>query len=95
MLHPQLGTTCRLFMRAFPEYRVLPFAGAIITTARHTPRIAGVARYAPTKDCETEFYRTLRPLGGAPLAPQHAFGLRRKAHKESMRKVVLCFDTPS
>ena len=30
----QLGTTCRLFMRVFPEYGVLPFSDAIITTAR-------------------------------------------------------------
>ncbi len=29
------------------------------------------------------------------VGAQHAFGLRRKAHNESMRKEVLCFDTPS
>ena len=29
------------------------------------------------------------------VGAQHAFGLRRKAHNESMRKVVLCFDTLS
>ena len=49
------GATCRLFVRAFPEYGVLPFVGAIITIARHTPRIAGVARYTPTGDREDVF----------------------------------------
>ena len=49
------GATCRLFVREFPEYGVLPFVGAISTIARHTPRVAGVARYTPTGDREDVF----------------------------------------
>ena len=40
----QLGTMCRLFVRAFPEYGVLPFVGVTITTARHCRELQAKTR---------------------------------------------------
>ena len=103
----QLGTTCRLFVRASPEYG----GGCCSWCVNHLG-----AAYAANCGCSTLHpYRGLgcflltHPRNSAlraalviistpllhhgPSALRTA--LRRKAHNESMQKVVLYFDTPS